>query len=165
MREIALTFDGTVFRPADSAAVEMADQLPRDKRLHAKVTVASARAGAEDPRTGKMNLYWAGIGILLQNQLAHVDKKEMHEHLMGELGYTERHYRIVGQNPDGSTIYDFTIEPRSISKLNMQDDDFDILFERARAYVVEHHGFDPWDTWIDEAEAKEAAKDAQRRGQ
>jgi hypothetical protein len=150
---IAVVSDGRVLRPADPYAAEQIEQLQRNVRLNARVTVATAK---ESRRSGMNSLFHAGLGLLVEN-LDDADTsrwptvKKMKDSLLEELGFVERRYAL-----DGKSYKD---EPDSIAFDNMSDDDFEVFFERARAVVVARWGYDPWDAWIAEREAEKAARE------
>ncbi len=143
---ITVIWDGKVFRPADPYAAELADAIPKDTRLNGRFT---RPIGADDRRAGLLRLWWAGIGLLHENidDERWPSKRKVHNLILEELGFTERIYRIDG-------TYRLVVD--SIAIDTMEDDAFDVLFEKAKALCVKHFGFDPWQTWIDEKDAEKA---------
>jgi hypothetical protein len=142
------------FVPADMAAIEHADRTyVQGAILDGKFT---RPVGAEDRRAGLLRLWWAGLGMLAEN----IDderwptKRKLHNLILEELGFTEKIWRIDG-------TYRLVVD--SIAIDNMEDDDFDRLFEKSRAFCVEHWGWDPWQTWIDEKDAERANLARSRR--
>lgn len=146
---IALVFDGQALRPADPAAAETLSRLPIGVRLNAKkITKATARG--DDWRDGANRLYWAGLAHLVENSDL-VSVRDAHESILKGLGFTRRAYF---QRPLGRGI-GWTEEVVSISRDSMDDEEFGLLFERARAIMVEKTGRDPWDEWVAKKEADE----------
>lgn len=183
---ISVIWDGRVFRPADPDSREMSDMHSDDARLnvafsttlqvtwsreYGHYTPADMRSaevadmtfvqgayldgrftrpkGAEDRRAGNLRLWWAGIGLLLENtdDERWPTKRKLHNLILEELGFVEKIWRI-----DGS--YRLVVDSIAIDK--MEDEDFDRLFEKARAFCHEHFGFDPWETWVAERNAAKA---------
>lgn len=146
-------WDGATFVPADMHAVEQAD------RTYVQGAMLDGRftrpVGAEDRRAGLNRLWWAGLGLLADN----IDderwptKRKIHNLILEELGFTEKIYRIDG-------TYRLVVD--SIAIDSMEDDDFDRLFEKARAFCIMHWGFDPFDTWVAEKDAEKANRARQR---
>ncbi len=140
-------WDGTMFVPADMGAVEMAERTyVQGAVLDGKFTRPH---GTEDKRAGLLRWWWAGLGLLHEN----IDderwptKRKLHNLILEELGFTEKIWRIDG-------TYRLVVDSVAID--NMEDDAFDNLFEKARAFCVLHWGFDPWETWKEEQAAKKA---------
>lgn len=121
--------------PIDPWAREQIDALPEGKDLHVR---------ASERRTHGLNgLYWAGLGLLVDN-FDEADakmwrtSKRLHKTLLCELGYVERIYRIDGT---------FTEQADSVAFDEMDEADFKELFEHVRAMVVKRWRYDPWDLW------------------
>lgn len=150
-----VTWDGNAFLPADMSAVETAERTyVQGAVLDGKFT---RPVGTEDRRAGQLRLWWAGLGLLAEN----IDderwptKRILHELILEELGFVTKFWRI-----DGS----YRLEANSIAIDNMEDDDFDRLFEKARVFCLTHWGFDPWDIWVAEKEAEEVNRAKARMG-
>lgn len=185
---ISTIWDGRVFRPADPDSAQMADAHSDGARLNVAFSItlqvtwsrdlhhyvpADMRAvevadrtfvqgavldgkftrpkGSEDRRAGNLRHWWAGIGLLLENtdDERWPTKRKLHNLILEELGFTEKIWRI-----DGS--YRLVVD--SIAIDNMEDDDFDRLFEKARAFCLLHWGFDPWQMWVDEKNAEKSTQ-------
>lgn len=143
---IAVISYGKFLKPADAWASEQIDALPRNKRLNARIT--------EQRSLGALGWYWAGLALLVDNlddaeATRWPTSRKMHKLILEELGYFEKVYRI-----DGS----FRTEVDSIAFDEMDEPEFRIVFEKARAFVLKHWGWDPWQTWMDEREAQKVRK-------
>ena len=121
----------------------------------------------QDRRRGDINLYWAGIGLLVKNYSGvdpafirlgarEVDasriwptSRKYHDMLMSATGHVTRPWRIDGT---------FREDVDSIALDNMEQDEFKAYFERARAITHALFGYDPWDAWKDEATERRVAK-------
>lgn len=147
---IPVTWDGRVFRPADMRALEIADTYLRGSVLDGHF---KRPAKAEDWRSGQMRLWWAGMKLLVDalGDERWPTTRKMHNLILEELGFVERIWRI-----DGS----YRNEVDSIAIDNMDDDAFEVLFERARVFCLANFGFDPWQQWVDE---KNAERENRRR--
>lgn len=148
-----VVWNGIAFTPADMGAVEQADRTyVQGAVLDGKFT---RPVGAEDRRAGLLRLWWAGLGMLADN----IDderwptKRKVHNLILEELGFTEKIWRIDG-------TYRLVVD--SIAIDNMEDDDFDRLFEKAKAFCIKHWGWNPWDTWVAEKQAEIANRKARR---
>lgn len=124
--------------PIDAWALEQLDALPEGKDLSVRVT---------QPRSiGRLNWYWAGLGLLVENlddedRAKWPNARKMHNAFLEALGYVEKIWRI-----DGS----FRIQVDSIALDNMTEEEFAQLFENVRAMAVRLFGYDPWQVWMDE---------------
>lgn len=98
----------------------------------------------------QLNLYWAGLGYAVEHfddglALRYPTAKKLHRTMLIELGYSDVIYRI-----DGSII----VTEDSIAFDKMEQDDFNVYFERARAKAVAWLLYDPWDAWLDAKRAE-----------
>lgn len=139
--------------PADAYAQQQYDALPDNVRLNVRVSKLSAKGKEE--REGARGLWWAGLTLLSQNteNQNYDTARKAHETILRGLGFVRPRFRI-----DGSVVMD----PVSTSDTNMDDEEFTVLQERARAYVIAEFGFDPWAMWVEEQEAAEAARKARQ---
>lgn len=135
---ILMKREGSRLVPADPWALEQLDGIREGEEVHVRVTMVRKR--------GTLNLWWAGIGLLVQN-LDEEDRKrwpsarKMHDALLEALGFVEKIWRI-----DGS----YRTQVDSIALDNMSEEEFAELFEQAKALVMKLWGWDPWQTWLDE---------------
>ncbi len=134
---------GHTLVPANPWAYELIEQFPEGKVLNLPLTVARSQ--------GELNLYWAGITVLLETAFSDEDEKrwptarKYHEAMLDSLGYT---YKLWKRDRDAPSGYSFRMVIDSIAFENMADDEFKPLFERVRALTVEMFGVDPWDEWL-----------------
>ncbi len=129
------TRQGDALVPVDHWSREKLHTYPEGQTLNLTMTTAK--------RIGKLNMYWAGLGTLLHNLDDDSTKqwpttRALHNMLMEEFGYMEKIYRIDGT---------WSLVPNSIAIDNMDDDDFEVLFEKARQFMVAALDYDPWDEW------------------
>lgn len=150
-------WDGRTFRPADAMAAEHADStFVQGARLDGRMTRPVV---AHDRRQSQNRLYWAGLGLLVKN-FDEADEKRwptsrhIHDAILDALGYKYRLWRIDGT---------FKVEIDSVAADKMGDEDFDDLFEKARAIVLKLFGYDPWEAWKAEKDAEAALKKQGRR--
>lgn len=150
--KIQMKRKGTSLVTIETYGLEKLCSYPEEQILN--VTITSAK------RMGKLALYWAGLGMLLEN-LNELEEqhwpttRHLHIMLMQELGFVEKLWRIDGT---------FKIVPNSIAIDAMDDDDFDRVLERCRQFVVDAKGFDPWDMWVEKKNAEKANKYTYRPG-
>lgn len=140
--------EGNALVPADPYSAELLDGYKNKHQL--KVDIRSDRS------RGKLNEYWAGLGLLVANfddedKERWTDSKKLHKTMMEALGYSERVYRLDGT---------YRMEVDSVALDNMDEETFLEVFERIRAAVVRRWGWDPWDEW---KKLKEEEKIAKRR--
>lgn len=129
---------------ADAYAAEQLSQLP-DGQYNARLSRVT-RAGREE-REGLRGLWWAGCTLMAENSdnAALDTARKVHEALLMGMGFVRPRFRV-----DGS----FDMVPVSTSEAEMDDGEFAILQERARAYALERWGIDPWQMWVDQQEAR-----------
>lgn len=115
------------------------------------VTITNAR------RLSRMGLYWAGLGLLVENidDKRWLTTRKMHDALLEEMELVEKVYRI-----DGS----WRTVPDSIAIDNMDDEEFEKVFETARSIVVGKWGWDPWTRWMEEHHPENLEKSRRREG-
>jgi hypothetical protein len=130
--------------PGDQWAEEQIAALP-DGRYTARLS-KQTRAGREE-REAHRALWWAGCNMLAENSDSPLldTQRKVHEFFLTNLGFVRPRFRVGGG---------FDMVPVSTSEAEMDDDEFAILQEKARAYSIERFGYDIWQSWIDEQEAK-----------
>jgi hypothetical protein len=148
---IGVEWDGAVFRPSDPYSAELADKLPRGVKLESNFTVLTSKA---EGRAAKLRLWWAGMNLLQENTEEFPTSRKLHEHILEELGF----YKKMPRADDA----DYR-EVDSIKAENMEDAEFDTLFELARTYVLTRWHFDPWERWKEEAAEHELERARARR--
>lgn len=154
---VQVVFDGQRFTPADPMALERSDRtFVQGAEIEAKIVRATANV--HDWRQGQNRLYWAGLGLLVQNlDEENAEKwpsaRHFHDAILQHFGYTYRQWKIDGT---------FKVEIDSVAFDKMDDGDFATLFERARGVTVNLFGYDPWDAWKAEKDAERALRQASR---
>lgn len=128
---------------ADAYAAEQLSNLP-DGQYNARLSKMT-RAGREE-REGLRGLWWAGCTLLAENSDSPLldTSRKVHEHILMGLGFVRPRFRVDGG---------FDMVPVSTSESEMDDGEFVILQEKARAYAIQRWGFDPWLTWVEQQEA------------
>ncbi len=148
---IGMTVDNRGVHALDAYAQEQLAALP-----HGTYNVRFARmtAKGKEEREGMRGLWWAGCDMLSQNteRWGYADKRQAHNTILTAIGYTRPRYRM-----DGS----FELIPVSTAEEAMDDAEFAIMQERARAFAVREHGFDPWEMWVQEQEIAQAMRQRQ----
>lgn len=100
-----------------------------------------------DPaRNGMLGLWWAGIKLLYDNQDEFATERKLHEEILKKIGLSKKLYRI------DKTFVREVVD--SIAIENMTDEEFKVVQEKAREYVVGRWGYDPWDLWVEQQEAR-----------
>ena len=129
---------------ADAYAAEQLSTLPNG-RYNMRVSKVT-RAGREE-REGARGLWWAGCTLLAENNDSPLldTSRKVHEHILMSLGYVRPRFRVDGG---------FDMVPVSTSESEMDDAEFAILQEKARAYSEQRWGYDIWRAWVDEQEGK-----------
>lgn len=145
--------------PADPYSAELMDEMIEGKEVAADIK--------QDRRRGELNLYWAGIGLLVANYSGpaptyitlgnrQVDasriwptSRKYHDMLMSATGNVTKLWRRDGT---------YREDVDSIALDNMGADEFTTYFETARAVTVELFGYDPWQAWKDEADKRRVNK-------
>ncbi len=140
--------------PVDYVSEEMIRGLKRNKKYKVEIR--------EDRSRGDLNLYWAGIGLLVQNYsgpggaVCKINgrrydpsrlwptSRSYHEMLMKATGHMKKKYFIDRDKPGG---IGWTEEVDSIALDNMSDEDFKSYWELAQALTVELFDFSPWEAW------------------
>lgn len=135
--------------PVDPYAEEQLDTLPLEKDFN--VSIANAR------KRGKLNFYWAGMGVLVDNfdkadKLRWPTTRHLHDTMMVTLGHVHRQYRLDHRSPDG---VGWTEVADSIALDNMEEEEFEQVFETIRGAIVGRWGYDPWDAWTEAHPFKE----------
>ena len=136
---IAMTVanEGAMPRPLDAYAAEQLAALPPGTY---SVRFARMTAKGKTEREGQRGLWWAGCDLLSQNteRWGYADRRQTHETILTAIGYTRPRYRI-----DGS----FELIPVSTAEDAMDDGEYAIMQERARAFTIREFGMDPWEEW------------------
>ena len=135
-KHILLLREGYRLVPADPQSYETIETLKENKTYSVEIKESRSR--------GESNLYWAGLGVLVENFDDESEKKwpttrHYHNALLEHLGYTYRQWKVDGT---------FKVEIDSVAFDKMSDEDFKALFEKARAVTVQLFGYDPWDEWL-----------------
>lgn len=140
--------------PADPYAQQQVDEIADGKDLSVRISVMSSTGKTQ--REGNRGLWWAGLQMLAENSddLDYDDKRKAHETILRALGYVRPRYRV-----------DNTVEyiPISTAEDAMDDDEFAVLMERANAFIEGRFGWNPWESWKLEQEAKNANQQRNRR--
>lgn len=131
----------------DAYSLQQIDALPEGKELSVRVSVMSSTGKTE--REGARGLWWGGLGVLCENveDQRYDTPRKAHDEILRGLGFVRPRWRI-----DGSV----TMDPVSTADGAMDDDEFSVLQERARAFVLDRIGFDPWEMWKAEKDAENA---------
>ena len=128
--------------PIDAWAAEQLDAIPNGKDLSVRVTQSRSR--------GKLNLWWAGLGLMVDNLPDHQrdmwpTARALHEALLESMGFVHKLWRIDGT---------YRVQVDSIALDNMDEEEFSEVFERGRAICMQIAGYDPFETWVQEAKAR-----------
>lgn len=136
---ILMRREGSKLVTVDWYSSEKLEAYPEGVDLSVRITSSK--------RIGALNWYWAGLGLFCENTEDErwPSSRKMHETIMEELGFTTKIWRI-----DGS----FRVVTDSIAIENMGDDEFAIVFEKARAFIVLHFNYDPWEIWMQQAKER-----------
>lgn len=140
--------------PADAYSQELINGLKPGKTYKVEIK--------EDRSRGTLNLYWAGVGLLVNNYsgpgggLIQVNgrrynpaalwptSRKYHQMLMKATGHVERVYWIDRSLPGGIGWRD---EVDSIALEAMEEDEFNAYFEQAQAITFSLFDWNPWDQW------------------
>jgi hypothetical protein len=140
--------------PVDYVSEEAMRSLKRGKKYKVEVR--------EDRSRGDLNVYWAGIGLLVRNysgpggavcringrrydpRALWPTSRSYHEMLMKATGHMKKKYFIDRDKPGG---IGWTEEVDSIALDNMEDEAFKNYCEMAAAITVELFDFDPFEEW------------------
>jgi hypothetical protein len=144
--EVAMLGNRLALVPADPLAEEDIAGLDRSQSFMVQVTAGRRR--------GPLNKWWAGLALLHANLPEHLEKRwpttrKLHDAFLEEMGFVTRLYRI-----DGS----WREEVDSVALDAMEDAEFGVLQEKARALCIKVFGYDAWQAWEDEQEAKKAMR-------
>lgn len=133
--------------PLDSYAAQQLSKLQPGAEYSARLSRIT-RTGREE-REGMRGRWWAGLALLAESteDMAYDTPRKAHEAILMGLKYVRPRFRI-----DGS----FDMVPVSTSDAAMDDGEFSILQERARAFCEAKFGFDPFAAWEAEQDAKKA---------
>lgn len=129
---------------ADPYAAEQIANLP-DGQYNARLSKMT-RAGREQ-REGLRGLWWAGCTLVAENSDSPLldTSRKVHEHILMGLGFVRPRFRVDGA---------FDMVPVSTSESEMDDDEFTILQEKARAFALARWDYDPWAVWVEQQEGK-----------
>ena len=136
-KHILLLRDGYKLTPADPQSFELIEGLKEGKVYSVEIKESRSR--------GELNLYWAGLGLLIENfSDAHRQMwptaRKYHEGMLDGLGYTYRLWRADKT---------FRVAVDSIALDKMTDEEFKVLFETVREITQRLFGWDPWDRWLE----------------
>ncbi len=149
--------DGRTLRPVDAYAAEqlqkLHEELPKGE-FFARLSRLTAKG--KDERQGIRGLWWAGVNLLAESveDPAWDTPRKAHERILEGLGYVRPRWRANGS---------LELVVVSTTEENMDDEEAQVLQERARPMVLQKWGFDPWQKWVDQKEAEEAARQARGR--
>ncbi len=152
--------DGQALRPFDAYAAEQMKKLNEEMpqgEFFARLSRITAKG--KDERQGLFGLWWAGCGLFAESteHLMWDTQRKVSDRVLEGLGFVRPQFRRVA----GETT--FKMVPVSIAETNMDDDEFELLLERARPFMLDRWNRDPWQEWTDKQDA-EKAKDQRRRG-
>lgn len=141
---IMVTVQGGRITAADAYGAEQIAALP-DGTYSARLSRMTAKYKTE--REGLFGLWWAGCDLLSQNteEAGFYSKRAASDSILDAIGATRRRYR---------TDKKWENIPVSVSEDAMTDEEFAGILELGRAWCLRHFGFDPFQMWIDEEEAK-----------
>ncbi len=133
--------------PADAYAQQQTDELPEGKELSVRVSVMSSTGKTQ--REGMRGLWFGGLELLAQNtdDMSYDSKDKAYHQIRVDLGYTRKRFRIDGTYEE---------IPISTSEESMPDEEFQVLMERAQAFVEATMGWNPWQVWKQEKDAEAA---------
>lgn len=127
-------------RPMDAYAEQQVDELPAGNY---NMRAARMTGKYKEEREGLRGLWWAGCDLLSQNVEHKLwdTKRKVSDEILKGLGFVRPRFRI-----------DKTVDmiPVSTSEENMDDEEFIVLLERARALCLDRWGMDPFQAWVDE---------------
>lgn len=140
---IGMTIDHRGLHALDAYSQEQLAALPHGTY---NVRFAKMTGKYKEEREGMRGLWWAGLELLVNNteRRGYADKRQAHETILRAIGYTRPRFRAD---------HSFELIPISTSEESMDDAEFAIMQERARAFCMEEHGFDPFEMWKEEQEA------------
>lgn len=146
-----------VLRPEGTHAQEMMAELPLFGEFWARLDRITRKGEIE--RDSMRRLWFGGCGVLAEN-VGDPDwdtKMKVHNNLKLHLGYWWPRFRRGG-----------SFDPVPLSTRadgGMNDVEFAILQEKARAFCIGRFDFDPWQHWSDmrEIERREEARRLQWR--
>ncbi len=142
------------FFPADAYASQQYDAIPEGKELSVRVSVMSSTGKTE--REGSRGMWWGTMTMLSENvdDIEFDTPRKAHDATLFALGFVRPRFRV-----DGSV----EMIPVSTADDNMDDGEHAILVEKARAYLTGRFGFDPFEAWAQEQDAKKANQHRGRR--
>lgn len=143
-----------VLVPVDDYARETLDKLPQGAEYYARLSRIT-RAGREE-REGTRGKWWAGLDLLAnqQHEAGYLTQRGCHDSILTALGFTRKRHLTGGR---------FELIPVSTKEGAMDDEEFDVLQELARAFCMAKFNYDPWEMWEQEQAAKKANEEAERR--
>lgn len=136
-KTIIVARKGHTLVPENPWSLELLEGFPEGKPLSIELKASRSK--------GELNLYWAGLAVLIDN-FSEADEKKWptprhyHEAMLEALGYTYKLWRIDGR---------FRVMIDSIALDKMDDDDFKALFEKVRALTQRLFRYSPWDSWLE----------------
>lgn len=122
--------------PIDAWASEQIDALPAGKDLWVRVTQVRSNS--------QLNLFWAGLGLVVENFDTEMARKypttrHLYRAMLIDLGYCDVLYRV-----DGSVM----VVENSVAFESMEQDDMNLLMDRAAVRFIEWIGYDPFEAYI-----------------
>lgn len=140
--------------PSDPYGQQQIDALPDGKQLSVRISVMSASGKTE--REGSRGMWWGTMTLLSENSddIEFSSPRNAHDSTLFALGFVRPRFRV-----DGSV----EMVPVSTADHAMDDGEHAILVEKARAYLTNRFGYDPFSAWTDEQTAKKANQQWDRR--
>lgn len=145
---IIMRREGSRLVALDAWSAEMLERLPEGVPLNvARPTVATLGVG--DEHDALLRFYMAGINLLHKNtpdpRRRFPTPRHLRQRILKGLGFFEE---VDWGNGITRRI------PNSMAKEAMPLDELKICFELSRAIVLAWRGYDPWDVWKAEQDAK-----------
>lgn len=128
----------------DAYAAQQISELP-DGDYFARFSKLT-RAG-RDEREGMRGLWFAGLKLLSDNtdDPRYDTPEKAYHNIRIDLGFSRPRYRR-----DGSV----EMVPTSTADDNMDDEEMAVLQEKAQEFWMRREGWDPWESWKAEQDAK-----------
>ncbi len=125
----------------DSYARQQIDDLPTGKALSVRVSVMSSSGKTQ--REGMRGLWWAGCDLLSQqvDELHYDTRRKASNMILMSLGFVTAKPKADGR---------VDIVPISTGEDVLDDEEMQILLERAAAFCIQRFGFDPFQSWKDQ---------------
>ncbi len=138
---IYVEFDGRGLVPVDAYAAEQLAALVKGSRYNARLSRITA-SGKEE-REGMRGLWWAGCDLLSQqvDELHYDTRRKASNMILMSLGFVTAKPKADGR---------VDIVPISTGEDVLDDEEMQILLERAAAFCIQRFGFDPFQSWKDQ---------------